>query len=117
MDINKEEDIQIKPMRYLVKISLIFLISYLSFKTSGQIKKDVEENSALSCLQGVWQPINSKNEELTEYIIYNSFYSVSIRYTDNGETEGTIFIINGFYDFDDGYALSDSLKVNELNVY
>ncbi len=78
------------------------------------MKKEVERNSALDCMQGVWQPINSQNEDLIEYIIYDSFNSVSIRYTENRKPEGVMFTINGFYNFDNGYRLSDSLKASEL---
>lgn len=100
-------------MKYLVKINFIFLFC-LSFNLIAQIKDQVKNNSALSCIQGVWQPINSTNEELVEYVIYESFKSISISYANSKKLEGIMLTANGFYNFDDGYNLGDSLKFSEL---
>nr|WP_288931395.1 hypothetical protein [uncultured Allomuricauda sp.] len=101
-------------MKYLVKISLILMLFYPPFFLSEQLEKEKDNNSMLDCIQGVWQPINSENKGLIEYTIYDSFNSVSISYTPEKELESMIFTTNGFYDFENGYNLSDSLRVSDL---
>lgn len=115
MDINRDEIILVKPMKYLAKINIVLLTSCSSLIALAQVKNEVKSNSTLACMQGVWQPTNSRNEGLVEYVVYDSFNSISVSYTTQGKLERVLFTINGFYSFDNGYSLSDSLIVSELS--
>lgn len=103
-------------MKYLVKISFGLMFFYFPILSTELGKMEQANITMLDCIQGVWQPINSKNTGLIEYTVYDSFNSVSISYTQEGGLENTIFSKNGFYDFEDGYNLSDSLRVSDLKT-
>ena len=102
-------------MKYLMKTSFSIVLVFYSVFSVAQ-KGSLQSNSTLSCMQGVWIPINSSNEELLEYVIYHSFKSISISYTEAGEFEGIMVTTNGFYDSPRSYAdiSRDSLQVSEI---
>ena len=113
MDMKIDEILQIKPMKYLARINIMCLLFY-SLASVAQVRSLVNPNSTLTCMQGVWQPVNSTNDGLIEYIVYDSFKSISISYKREGGLENIMLTINGFYNFTNGYSLKDSLKVADL---
>ena len=108
----KEETIQIWPMQYLARFSFLVTIYFSQLVAFAQIAKSVADNSTLSCMQGVWKPLNSSNEKLSEYIVYDSFKAVSISYYQK-ELERIFLTLNGFYDFKNEIQ-PDSLQISSL---
>jgi hypothetical protein len=117
MDIKKEETIHLKPMKYLIAINCILLVlTYFNNLTYAQANNSINFNTAINCMQGVWKPVNSRNEGLISYTIYYGHKAVNISYLKDGDFEGLLLTRNGFYDFNSNwkYKLSDSLKIHNL---
>ena len=131
MVIKIEENIQKKHMRFLVIIklitasSLLLSTSAICQKVPNQLYANdtliFDSTSNLYCIQGIWSPINSGNEDLIEYSIVYKNKSISVAYTPELTFEGKSILYEGFYNLSEADGTfsfdesEDSLNVRHMD--
>ena len=80
---------------------LVITISVFNMPLFGQIGNSIEldSQSHLYCMQGIWSPINSRNNDIKEFVIRKNFKCISVGYKSDGEVLSFLVFYDGFYNF------------------